>query len=459
MSLVNRHITPPPDLPRRRSLGAAPAATLLVTLSLALALAGGCTDGSAPEGPPMPPAEIGPLTQASPESCGRCHIQHHAEWQRSMHAYAGRDPVWFALMEAGQRDTGGMLGDFCVFCHVPAASLAGEIEPLVPGQAPAAVDHGVHCGFCHTVSDHDGISNQAFTFEMATDDVVYGTMIDPLPTDAHRSELRAELGDSDFCGTCHELENDHGTVIESTYTEWLTSAFTAMGIECQDCHMPTYRGRATPDGPERTLHRHTFVGVDVALEDVPYRDQQIRDVEALLDGVARVELSGLVRDDSAHVVVRVDNLGTGHALPSGPTMERQLWIELTVTDATGGTIFRSGDLDARGDLRDHHSSLDPTDAQLAIFNTVLIDEHGEETPFMWRAVRTESRLIPAFGSRTARYAIELGPGAALPLDVQARLRFRALPPYVLRALELGELTGYLPVFDMAEASLIVTAEE
>jgi hypothetical protein len=221
--------------------------------------------------------------------------------------------------------------------------------------------------------------------------------------------------------------------------------------------MPTYRGRATPDGPERTLHRHTFVGVDVAMEEVPERDQQIRDVEALLETSARLTLFDVSAGDSLRIDARVENLGTGHALPSGPTMERQLWIELLVTDATGAELFASGDLDAQGDLRNHHSELDQGDAQLALFNTRLIDENGDETPFMWRAARVESRLIRAFGQRTERYGIEVPPGVAWPLTVEATLRFRAIPPYTLRELGLDHLVERVPIFDMARATLTVPA--
>ena len=45
--------------------------------------------------------------------------------------------------------------------------------------------------------------------------------------------------------------------------------------------------------------------------------------------------------DSVWIAAKVENLGTGHALPSGPTMERQLWIELTVTDDRQAVVFRA----------------------------------------------------------------------------------------------------------------------
>ena len=60
------------------------------------------------------------------------------------------------------------------------------------------------------------------------------------------------------------------TGVENTYTEWLGSFYSGFGVECQDCHMPAYTGRAAEGGPIRPdVHRHRFVGVDYAT--IPFR--------------------------------------------------------------------------------------------------------------------------------------------------------------------------------------------
>ena len=91
----------------------APAAALLA-LSVA---AGGCGDFDRPT-----------LTRQElldPETCQDCHPDHYREWSGSMHAYASDDPVFLAMNQRGQRETGGELGDFCVKCHAPMAVLEG----------------------------------------------------------------------------------------------------------------------------------------------------------------------------------------------------------------------------------------------------------------------------------------------------------------------------------------------
>ena len=53
---------------------------------------------------------------------------------------------------------------------------------------------------------------------------------------------------------------------------------------------------------------------------------------------------------------QVKNGTDGHNVPTGFTGERLVWLEVTVKDRSGKIIFRSGDRDPNGDLRDGHSS-------------------------------------------------------------------------------------------------------
>lgn len=53
---------------------------------------------------------------------------------------------------------------------------------------------------------------------------------------------------------------------------------------------------------------------------------------------------------------QVRNGTDGHNVPTGFTGERLIWLDVTVTDAEDTVVFRSGDRDPNGDLRDGHSS-------------------------------------------------------------------------------------------------------
>ena len=53
--------------------------------------------------------------------------------------------------------------------------------------------------------------------------------------------------------------------------------------------------------------------------------------------------------------VQVTNGTTGHGVPTGFDAERLVYLQVTVTDRDGNVVFKSGDLDPNGDLRDAHS--------------------------------------------------------------------------------------------------------
>lgn len=54
--------------------------------------------------------------------------------------------------------------------------------------------------------------------------------------------------------------------------------------------------------------------------------------------------------------VQVRNGTDGHNVPTGFSGERLVWLQVNVTDSEGKIVFKSGDRDPNGDLRDGHSS-------------------------------------------------------------------------------------------------------
>lgn len=53
--------------------------------------------------------------------------------------------------------------------------------------------------------------------------------------------------------------------------------------------------------------------------------------------------------------VQVSNGTDGHSVPTGFDAERLVFLQVTITDAAGKVVFKSGDLDPNGDVRDSHS--------------------------------------------------------------------------------------------------------
>ncbi len=59
--------------------------------------------------------------------------------------------------------------------------------------------------------------------------------------------------------------------------------------------------------------------------------------------------------DGIKFKVKVSNGTDGHNVPTGFDAERLIWLRVTVRDADGNAIFKSGDYDPNGDVRDLHS--------------------------------------------------------------------------------------------------------
>lgn len=79
--------------------------------------------------------------------------------------------------------------------------------------------------------------------------------------------------------------------------------------------------------------------------------------------------------------VRVRNGTDGHNVPTGFTGERLIWLQVTVKDKAGNIVFRSGDRDPNGDLRDGHSSYVRAgkirlDSQLFSLQSIFVTQNG-----------------------------------------------------------------------------------
>lgn len=441
------------------------------------------------------------LSFDSPDQCQGCHPEHYEQWSMSPHAYAAQDPVFLAMVELGQRRTKGELGEFCVQCHTPPGTLSGqtavEFDELTQTyvQDLQALDPvaqaGVSCDVCHSIESIEHPFNAGINY--ATDGHKRGTIEDPQDAGAHGSEYSPLHKESELCSGCHGVINDQGALLDLTYDEWLGSSHAEQGRTCQDCHMKPSTGAVALGGPEdRQLHDHHFVGVDVSLlppEQFPGYDQMRELTRQLLQSAAQMEVQAQQRA----LDVTVQNLA-GHALPTGSTADRQMWLQLEVTDEDGQVVFTSGTLDERDDIRDGLAahSLEPgTDPQLAYWGQQLIYDPriaqatnpaereqaqrlasedclpmglGAVVPqspmqpvsFGWDANWQCDYLIAADSAQTHHYVLP----ADMPrgrYHATVRLLYRTFPPHFLRGLEQDagldpDVRDRVPTVVMAEAS-------
>jgi hypothetical protein len=395
----------------------------------------------------MPPDDAGTtMTTFSreelldPETCKDCHARHYREWASSMHAYAAEDPVFLAMNQRGQEQTGGELGEFCVNCHAPMAVREGATKDgLNLDEVP---DHlkGVTCYFCHNVESVTDDHNNPLV--LADDTTMRGGIANAKRPKAHDAAYSKLLDgntqeSSTLCGSCHDIVTPGGVHLERTFAEWKKSVFSAEtlaegGLSCNRCHMSPYPGVAADDPDVRVglrdVHEHLWASVDVALTPFPDRELQREAVMCSLSGAVKV------------FSLTVTPLGTklllegqaGHHVPSGASQDRRLWVEVMAYDDAGTLIFRSGDI-ADDEVEEKPADHPNHDPNLWIFRDWIYDENGDETHMFWEARKSaahpegyESNTMPPLARGGGPHTVEKNYEIVNPARVTVRLRMRPM---------------------------------
>jgi len=408
-----------------------------------LAVMSGCGDA--------PTAAMGKAGLIEPaRTCQPCHPQYVEEWEHSVHAHASFSPVMRRLNEIGQELSDGNMGKACFPCHAPAAVLLDEVDdPLAPSFSEVGAE-GIACDFCHILARdlQEGVLD--FSGYIGEPGVRYANLADPMATDFHENERRAFYSKSQVCAPCHQLSTAGGVEFENSYREWENSGLASAEIECQTCHMPTYTGRAAPGAPLReNLHRHDFASSDYPRSVTPNVD-----VEAIKDATERMlKLSLVVAVEGVpssvaggsdfDLIVAVTNRRVGHAIPSGVSFWREMWIEVKAVDADGTLVYRSGYLEENGDL-----VAADDDPDRASFTSVVFDGEGQPDPLPWDIVTIDETPMLQFGeTRRVPYTIPVGSDLEGPILLTITVRFRPLVPRLLRDIDLEELLP-IEIFDL-----------
>lgn len=356
--------------------------------------------------------------------------------------------------------------------------------------------------------------------------VMFGTLANPVGARTHASGAWGEVKDSsDLCATCHDVSFDRdgdgkivkGTdlVLQTTSREYKKYREDGGARTCIACHMPSLaNGRAADtaripedqltEAPPRALHDHGFVGVDAPLEP-SQADTQANARAQLLRSAAKVTIdSASAYGGTVDLDVSIANVGTGHNLPTGFAFARQMWLEIVVTRANGAIVDASGLLsNEANDLCDastyeNERAMRPffvgctaSDPQLVSFQQKLVDrvevvrgggvddlgdprlaQSGSETVLQQLPGGAVPRVRPSdnqplgtiVAGDTRRFSYTMR-GSIAPgeeVKISARLLFRPLPPYFVRALaatqsaddrpQLAQTASRLRVVEMATAT-------
>jgi hypothetical protein len=405
-----------------------------------------------------------------PQTCNECHPKHYTQWSSSMHAYASDDPVFVAMNQRGQRETGGALGTFCVKCHAPMAVELGLTTgaDFDPAKLPAAA-RGVTCYFCHNVESVQDTHNNGLV--LAHDQTMRGGLSGPASSPAHHAAydrlMDSTVNKSEMCGSCHDVVTPRGVKLERTYEEWQTTFFSQPDpqhhLTCGACHMPSSDG-VIAEAPGLDVkshnggfHEHLWPAIDQALTPLPGGDLLAAGIKRDLDPAVAVigpavfatnlQYGGICLDPPGVLSVRMDSIGTAHGWPTGAAQDRRAWLEVVAYDAGDRVVFASGTL-GPNDATPLPDGMDPD--QLAdpnlfgLWDRVFKDD-GSPAHMFWDIARYESQLLrppvtldknsPQFDhSSTKAFPVQ---GVFGSIDhITARIRIRPLS-YAL----LGDLVG------------------
>ena len=342
-------------------------------------------------------------------------------------------------------------------CHeVTAQTGARSHEMLSEYNRSPAARKGITCVDCHMGSEQGKPSD----FEIASAAVVGGVPTPPRPVSNHL------MAGPDY-SIVHPGIFPHNREAEALKTprEWLEFDHES--------------GWGTDDFENSVPDDHPFPAAWSSIDDRfdarAIIDDQLellawakeKRIEVLRNGFGLSEVLDLRRGrDGLRFELEVSNLTEGHYVPTSFDIKRTVFLEVTVTDASGKVVYRSGDRDPHGNLRDAESRyvaarLLPYDESL--FNlqsktyvavirgprraqnlppplsvTALPMVRPDPRPTMVygrnRAGRKHRTGIPAGQARTAAYHVPadaLTPGDGHRIEV--RLIFQPVPVNLIQA--------------------------
>ncbi len=351
-----------------------------------------------------PPLLRNTINLQSAQTCKTCHVDITQQWITSGHAWGDRrQNLLFGRMYFNSlKETRGATMVKCGPCHETASFVSNDFEKLRDVSS-----EGVTCIFCHAI---DGMGVKGSVPPVSLDIGAYlGTIRQPVTVVDHGSKYSAFITKSDFCGGCHQYENQHGVPISDTFGEWKRSKYAKAGITCQKCHMPGGPGRNSSMGPVRPrVADHSFGGPD--------------QMPALRNAATLALRLGRRSADTVNVFATVTNVGAGHAIPTGNDQHLVL-IRLRATDPEGHIVWEN----------------DPfQDWNNSVFGLLLANELGGSPAETWTATQVLSdRRIQAGASAISRYSIPVQ-DARGPIKIEAQLLYRRARPETVQLYSLPE---------------------
>ena len=419
----------------------------------------------------------------APDPDGEALVDEHgatvspvADWQATLMANSARDPFWQAkvdhegLVNPAHREA---IENVCTACHAPQgfheAHMTGAAGPNGYTMDDLMADElgldGVGCTGCHSI-DNDNLAGRSNgDLPINTENVAWGGFENPWDglmsgQTGFIPAFGEHMRSSEVCASCHSLYThtqdldgeETGQIFfeQTTYLEWVNSAFNAENVQCQTCHMPLVEGGAIAATQPNWLFpqrfgKHHFVGgnafmlklmrdnavqLNLSATSTQFDSTIARTTASLQQSTANLNVRQLASSpDEWAFEVEVENLA-GHKFPSGYPA-RVAFLEFTLVSTSGDTLFHSGAWSRENGIAGRDAGWEPhwneitEENQVQIYELVLGDVAGQTTQVLERAaeVLKDNRLVPrGFSSLHPAYdTVAVGPMASLDADFNHRL--------------------------------------
>lgn len=236
---------------------------------------------------------------------------------------------------------------FCGTCHDVTVGDGLRLEEAFSEyqNSPAAA-RGITCQDCH-MSTEPGLPSG---YRVAPAAVVGGVPTQPRKRTDHR------FAGPDY-SVIHPGIFPHNSKAQelATIREWMTFDYKA-GWGTKEFEKTVAKGFEFPPRWRSVDDRYDARAIIdenlKALQEIADERRKILQIGFRLEDVV-VDHAG---ESGVGFRVKVKNGIDGHNAPTGLDNERLVFLQVTVTDSRGKVVFKSGDTDPNGDLRDEHST-------------------------------------------------------------------------------------------------------
>ncbi len=367
------------------------------------------------------------------------------DWRASMMANSTKDPFWRAKVSHEvllYPQLQQQIEHKCTSCHAPMGHFAAihegqEYYSMAEAITDTIALDGVSCLACHKQTEEDLGHLHSGHMNFDTAKVAYGPYISPLESPMvgatdYLPVYSEHISDAGICAGCHSLVTEtvdyagnytgNTFVEQATYHEWLNSEYEVDDVTCQTCHMEAMsKGEVIiiagyETEPRTPFYLHELAGANIFMLKI-FRDNieelglnatydQFTEAIAatedmLVNRTLSLDLEVLQRStDTVYLALKISNMA-GHKFPSGYP-SRRAFVEFTVQDEFGDTIFISGKTDENQEVIGHDPDFEPhfdvirSEDEVQIYELVVADVNDNVTTVLVRGDHAlkDNRLPP-----------------------------------------------------------------